>query len=59
MAGNGRKTELVDVSKAAEAFGISGRQVQRLCIYEHMPRVSRGEYATAIPGITGQTASRW
>ena len=40
----GRKTEFVDVSKVAEAFGISERAVQRLVIYEHMPRVSRGEY---------------
>jgi hypothetical protein len=44
MAGNGRKTELVDVSKVAEAFRLSERQVQRLVIYEHMPRESRGEY---------------
>jgi hypothetical protein len=35
---------LVDVSKIAELFGISERAVQRLVIYDGMPRVSRGEY---------------
>ena len=35
---------LVSVDKVAEVFGISERAVQRLVIYEGMPRVSRGEY---------------
>ena len=39
-----QKPELVDVSKIAELFGISERAVQRMVIYEGMPRVSRGEY---------------
>ncbi len=39
-----QKSGLVDVSTIAELFGISERAVQRLVIYESMPRVSRGEY---------------
>jgi phage terminase Nu1 subunit (DNA packaging protein) len=39
-----QKAGLVDVSKIAELFGISERAVQRLVIYDGMPRVSRGEY---------------
>jgi hypothetical protein len=42
------KSGLVDVSKIAELFGISERAVQRLVIYEGMPRVSRGEYDLLI-----------
>jgi hypothetical protein len=38
------KSGLVDVSKIAELFGISERAVQRMVIYDGMPRVSRGEY---------------
>jgi hypothetical protein len=41
---SGKKTDHVTVDKIAQAFGISERAVQRLVIYEHMPRVSRGEY---------------
>jgi hypothetical protein len=36
--------ELVPVDKIAEAFRVSERAVQRLVIYEGMPRKSRGEY---------------
>jgi hypothetical protein len=39
-----QKAGLVDVSKIAELFGISERAVQRMVIYDGMPRVSRGEY---------------
>jgi hypothetical protein len=38
------KSGLVDVSKIAELFGISERSVQRLVVFDGMPRVSRGEY---------------
>jgi hypothetical protein len=45
MARNGKnKSQLVTVDKVAELFGISERAVQRLVIYDGMPRVSRGEY---------------
>jgi phage terminase Nu1 subunit (DNA packaging protein) len=43
-----QNTGLVDVSKIAELFGISERAVQRLVIYDGMPRVSRGEYDLLI-----------
>jgi hypothetical protein len=43
-----QKVGLVDVSKIAELFGISERAVQRLVIYDGMPRVSRGEYDLLI-----------
>jgi phage terminase Nu1 subunit (DNA packaging protein) len=39
-----KKTNLVSVDKVAEVFRISERAVQRLVIYEGMPRKSRGEY---------------
>jgi hypothetical protein len=38
------QTEIVGVDKIAEVCGISERAVQRLVIYEGMPRISRGEY---------------
>jgi hypothetical protein len=38
------KKQFVSVDKIAEAFMISERAVQRLVIYEGMPRESRGEY---------------
>ena len=38
------KPEIVTVDKIAQTFGISEREVQRLVIYEGMPRISRGEY---------------
>jgi hypothetical protein len=38
------KKPFVTVDKIAEAFMISERAVQRLVIYEGMPRKSRGEY---------------
>src|SRR5712664_2469000 len=34
----------VGADKLAEAFGISERSVQRLVIYEGMPRGTRGQY---------------
>ncbi|HMI51688.1 MAG TPA: hypothetical protein VK525_09255 [Candidatus Saccharimonadales bacterium] len=36
--------QFVTVDKIAEAFGISERSVQRLVIYDGMPRQNRGEY---------------
>jgi len=38
------KPEIVTVDKIAQTFGVSEREVQRLVIYEGMPRISRGEY---------------
>jgi hypothetical protein len=42
------KEGLVDVSKIAELFGISERSVQRLVVFDGMPRVSRGEYDVLV-----------
>jgi hypothetical protein len=39
-----KKRKLVGVDKVAEAFGISERAVQRLVIYDGLPRINRGEY---------------
>ena len=38
---------LVSVDKIAQAFKISERAVQRLVIYDGMPRASRGQYNLA------------
>src|SRR5712675_125628 len=38
---------LISVDKIAQAFKISERAVQRLVIYDGMPRVSRGQYDLA------------
>jgi hypothetical protein len=39
-----QKEKYVSVDQLAQAFRISERAVQRLTIYEGMPRKSRGEY---------------
>jgi hypothetical protein len=39
-----QKEKYVSVDQLAQAFRISERAVQRLAIYEGMPRKSRGEY---------------
>jgi hypothetical protein len=38
------KTEIVGVDKIAQLFGKSEREVQRLVIFDGMPRINRGQY---------------
>jgi hypothetical protein len=41
------KPEIVGVDKIAQLFGKSEREVQRLVIFEGMPRINRGQYDLA------------
>jgi phage terminase Nu1 subunit (DNA packaging protein) len=37
-------SELVNVDRIAEVFGVSSRQVQRFALYHGLPRETRGKY---------------